>query len=201
MIAACTAGAAEAAAELTLTDNELEHSSILRLLLDLAYSKPLDNFDLIPCKTMLSLIRLAVKLDCATPLRMISLLVTQPLAPKSSSLNRFYYACALDDVEAAYRFLPAAALQRHPGRAPTGASSTDVPLAAESCLDVCAMSEEWINQLPRKYFLALLRASRWRMITPCAPGIWDTVATEFRAIVRLQSESDGDSQAEAGATS
>jgi hypothetical protein len=193
MIAACTAGAAEAAAELTLTDTELEHSSILRLLLDLAYSKPLDNFDLIACKTILSLIRLAIKLDCATPLRMISLLVTQPLASKSSSLNRFYYACALDDVETAYRFIPAAALQRYPGRAPTGASSTDVPFAGESCLDVCAMSEEWINQLPRKYLLALTRAPRWRMITPYAPGIWDTVAGEFRAIVKLQSASDGGS--------
>lgn len=53
-------------------------------------------------------------------------------------------------------------------------------------LDVTNMPVEWQERLPRKYFLALLRASRLRMRSP--QGTWAEVANDFKVRVEEQSE-------------
>jgi hypothetical protein len=54
-------------------------------------------------------------------------------------------------------------------------------------LDITTMPVEWQERLPRKYFLALLRASSMRMRSP--PASWEEVAVDFRIQVVNQSES------------
>jgi hypothetical protein len=175
------AGASDTAAEVHLTDTTLECAPILRLLFDLFCNKPFAAFDEIPTVTMLSLIRLAQKYDCAGALRVIQLLVTQPNTVTTNAFNRFYYACALDDVETAHRFLPLAAAMTWPDTQNHACSVLECK-GPGSRLDVTRMSTFWIDQLPRNYFLALLRATSLRI---GAYKKWITVADEFRDQVKM----------------
>lgn len=53
-------------------------------------------------------------------------------------------------------------------------------------LDITSMSSAWMDYLPRKYLLALIRASRLRV--PSNLESWSAVADEFKKQVNLQSE-------------
>lgn len=135
-----------------------------------------------------------------TARRLLRLLTSQPMQDTSKAFNRFYYACALDDLDAAYRFLPlAAALRWGDCR---GSDTVRSSISGISMLDVTAMSSRWIDRLPRKYFLALLRASRLRLQNKdgsrhTSAYTWEEVADEFERQVLAQGKPSRMNRAEA----
>jgi hypothetical protein len=165
----------------------LECAKILRLLLDLIHGKLHGSFNAINCADGLDLIRLAEKYECATLLKTISLFIENPVGAAEYKYYRFFYACALDDADAAHRLLVAAANTHWPASASGKTVSVEESVDGANGLDLTGMSVAWIDRLPRKYFLALLRASRLR----ASPKLesWQAVADEFKIQVDLQSKS------------
>lgn len=174
--------------EIRLTDDQLERADVLRMLLNIGCGGAAGELEGLKMEIPdgLDLVHLARKYDCTTVLYLLRLAIGQP-GNKTKAFARFYWSCALDDRDAAHRFLPFAAAETwsKPKVPPTAKASVFSSLSGMSALDVTAMSATWIDRLPRKYFLALLRASRLRALTDPAASTWEKVADDFREQVKL----------------
>jgi hypothetical protein len=173
------------APEILLTDTLLERALVLRLLLDLACGRLFKDFDNLNCFEVLDLISLAEKYDCEAVLSIVSL-YSRRLDADADSHRNFYYACRLDDLQTAHHLLPRAAKYSWVGDDGLGAKSVNGRPAMSCTMDVTVMPVEWQDRLPRKYFHALLRATRLRLEGKVD---WEVVADEFKAQVEQQSKS------------
>jgi hypothetical protein len=178
-------GNKEPSAEVEFTDSKLERAAIIRLLLDFI-CKPFDGFDQSDYDDLLDLIRLVEKFDCGNLLRTIARQIEHPsCAGFVCRYARFLYACALDDVEAAHRlFLEVNKYTWTTGKE-AGEATVNEAIKGARVLDLTTMSSVWVDRLPRKYFLALLRATR---LHPDSQAGWIAVADEFEKQVKLQGE-------------
>jgi hypothetical protein len=172
------------APEIILTDSKLENARILRLFLDLTCDRPFQNFDDIPCFDVLDLITLAEKYDCESILRTLLLYSKRSDAAADAHFG-FYYACRFDDLENAHRLLPLAAELYWTTDRGLGAKSVNGHADGASTLDITNMSLAWQARLPKKYYQALLRATRLRIE---ADVEWEELADEFKAQVEQQSK-------------
>lgn len=178
MLAICSA----TTNEIPLTDERIEDSSTLKLLLDLIHNDIFPDFRAIDFRVILVLIDLAEKYECATVLHTIKQLTARPPAPDDFVWKGFYYACALNDIETAHRYIPAAAKRiwlstaAHEG-SPNGVGP-DLTVVGASVLDVTGTSDSILAHLPPRCFMSLLRSTRLRMTTP--PGTWQAVADDWK---------------------
>ena len=182
MLGSSTSGAN---GEVEFTDEKLECATTIRALLDYI-CKPFGDFDSLPCDTRFSLIRVAEKYDCSVLLQAITLHTEHSVGCKTHLWERFFYACALDNIEVAHRLLPAAAGFTWSSGLAEDIASVNQNITGASVLDITSMSSAWMDYLPRKYLLALIRASRLRV--PSNLESWSAVADEFKKQVNLQSE-------------
>lgn len=179
-------GNKEPSAEVEFTDGKLERAAIIRLLLNFI-CKPFDGFDMLGTDNALDLIRLADKWDFGNLLSSIKLQIEHPICPglPAHRYGRFFYACALDDVEAAHRLFLEMGTKRWTTVKEMAEATVDDMIKGAPVLDLTTMSSEWIDRLPRKYFLALLQATG---LLPDSPAGWTAVADEFKMQVKLQGE-------------
>lgn len=185
MLKSCSTGT-----EIPFTDPVLECADVLRFLLRLAGDHPYDLIHGAECDDILNLIRLAGKYDCENVMRMIKLYIRDDLAVGEMDLHyAFYYACALDDIDNAARLLPKAAVSMwDEEKSPHTISVPGVKAVTTECCEEASvmsanhMSDLWIDRLPRRYWLALLRACRLRSDIPA--GSWKAVGTEFRRLLK-----------------
>lgn len=191
------------AQEIHFTDDNLERSAVLRPFLDMACDGPIPNIDILSVGIVLDLINLAKKYECGTGLRILRLCIRQ-VQPDfghflgGNCFHKFVFACNLDDLDTAARLLPLAAGQSWPIDAGPGLDTHLVrSVPGASMLDPASLSTIWIDRLPRKYFLALLRASR-HGIKPSPPlfdqqrranlasspsSPWPAIVSDFKAVV------------------
>jgi hypothetical protein len=169
-----------------LTDEFIEKSDNLRLLLDLACNKPFLEFDKATKTDIVNLVKLAEKYDCVTPLTTLSLLIKQPATTGTNVWDRFVLACVIDSPEAAHRFFLGAVTYTWIGTTQTKPISVNEAIIGEKVPDVTTMSSTTIDLFPRPYFLCLLRATRLRLTQP--PGSWQEVADEFLVQLRILSD-------------
>lgn len=172
--------------EIQLTDDDLECSDILRMLLDLVCGDPFTQFDDLNIFDVIKLIKLADKYECAMALQLLALLTAKDptLVYDGISLERFFYACALGDIETAYHYFIDAAttiwtqsMLRNLDSSKRGIGPGFSVEGAEA-LDTTAMGSHFVDVLPRKCFLSLLRANRLRLGDE--PASWDRVADDWK---------------------
>lgn len=170
-----------------LTDESIEHSKVLREFLQLICTNEFTGFSASDFDAALNVITLSQKYDCAGALRVMSLLVEAPDTAKLGEYHRFFYACALDQVDAVNRLFLKASATSWPKQT-TGLAELSVHASLDGPgLDLTVMGSVWVDRLARKYFLALLRASRLRIYPRNEP--WTVIAEEFKKQLQLQGQS------------
>jgi hypothetical protein len=142
MIESCTSSGEE----IIFSDSILERAEILRLCIDMAYSKPLD-IDSMKCFDGLDLISLLEKYDFSTPLQLVRLQIARDTGDIEviTAHHLFYYACALKEVHHAHRLLPFAA-KCNWAALDSGSDSLQVGVEGLSVLSPNAMGTKWMDQ-------------------------------------------------------